>query len=62
MAPMPRAVQDPDNARSCGVGWAIAAGATDMGFMDELQAKSNTLRGMYAGARLPAAQAKAGPS
>ena len=51
IAPMPRAVQDPDSASSCGVGCEIAAGTTDMGFIDGLQAKPNSLRGMYASAQ-----------
>lgn len=51
IAPMPRAVQDPDSASSCGVGCEIAAGTTEMGFIDELQAKPNSLRGMYASAQ-----------
>jgi hypothetical protein len=38
---MPRAVQDPDNASSCGVGWTSCGGATNKVFMDESEGRGN---------------------
>ncbi len=49
--PMPRAVQDPDNRISAGLGCSTAAGSKGFGFMAIRHAKANVLSGMYAGAQ-----------
>ena len=48
---MPRAVQDPDKARSCGFGWAMAAGAGDTDCIDGRETRANALPRMYASAQ-----------